>query len=510
MTRGDAKGYRLERRVVDFVVRESVLKAGERALLLLSGGADSMALLALLPIVAGRLGLGLEFAALHVDYATRGAQSDRDRAIVERACEAAGVPLHVVRLRRKLTGGDFQARARDLRYGRARDLAAAEGYGVVITAHNRDDQAETVLYRLAKYASPRGLAGMRPRERQLARPLLCLGAAEIREYCRARGIEYGVDATNAEPVYARNAIRLEVLPRLAAINPRVVETLAAASTMAAAEADVLALATAAASLRVAAPSRAGDLAVVDLTALREEPPALRALVLHGLVRAVLGGEALVERRTVDALLALAERHDDSGRVSLGHGLEARRCRGHGLVERDGDIGAECLLHRNRQLGREAVVRAIEVALERDAVIVDLAQLTQRHDLEAAGVGQDRPVPGHELVKAAEGGYARVAGAQIEVVGVRQDDRRPDGAQVVRIQSLDRRVGPDRHELRGFDHAVREGQPAQPGARGAVGRRRSHYLEVRGRHGSGVGALGFGGHQRAGVSVPAAGPSQRAG
>ena len=324
MTRGDAKGYRLERRVTDFVGRESVLKAGERALLLLSGGADSMALLALLPIVAGRLGLGLEFAALHVDYATRGAQSDRDRAIVERACEAAGVPLHVVRLRRKLTGGDFQARARDLRYGRARDLAAAEGYGVVITAHNRDDQAETVLYRLAKYASPRGLAGMRPRERQLARPLLCLGAAEIREYCRARGIEYGVDATNAEPVYARNAIRLEVLPRLAAINPRVVETLAAASTMAAAEADVLALATAAASLRVAAPSRAGDLAVVDLMALRDEPPALRALVLHGLVRAVLGGEALVERRTVEALLALAERHDDSGRVTLGHGLEAVR------------------------------------------------------------------------------------------------------------------------------------------------------------------------------------------
>jgi len=324
VTRGDAEGYRLERRVADFVTRESVVERGERALLMLSGGADSMALLALLPVVAARLGLELEFAALHVDYAMRGAHSDRDRAIVERACAATGVPLHVVRLQRKLTGGDFQARARELRYRRARVLAAAEGYGVIITAHNRDDQAETILYRLAKYASPRGLAGMRPRERQLARPLLCLGAAEIREYCRVRDIEYGLDATNAEPVYARNAIRLDVLPRLAAINPRVVETLAGASAIAAAEADVLAVATAAASLRVAAPSQAGDLAAVDLKALAAESPALRALVLHDLVRAVLGGDALVERRAVDALLALAERHDDSGRVSLGRGLEGVR------------------------------------------------------------------------------------------------------------------------------------------------------------------------------------------
>ena len=324
MTRGDAEGYRLEWRVAEFVTRESVLERRERVLLMLSGGADSMALLALLPVVATRLGLELEFAALHVDYAMRGAQSDRDRAIVERACAAAAVQLHVVRLRRKLTGGDFQARARDLRYRRARELAAAEGYSVIVTAHNRDDQAETILYRLVKYASPRGLAGMRPRERWLARPLLCLGAAEIREYCRVRDIEYGVDETNAETVYARNAIRLEVLPRLAAINPRVVETLADASVMATAEADVLASATAAASLRVAAPSRPGDLAAVDLKALAAEPPALRALLLHDLVRAVLGDDALVKRRTVDALLALAERPDDSGRVNLGRGLEGVR------------------------------------------------------------------------------------------------------------------------------------------------------------------------------------------
>ena len=329
MARLPAACLRLQRRAAEFTSRTAALRSGERALLLLSGGADSMALLALLPGVDRRLGLGLTLAALHVDYGLRGADSDRDRRIVERACAAAGVPLHVERVRGRLTGGDFQARARDLRYGRARELAAEHGHGVLVTAHNRDDQAETILYRLAKYASPRGLAGMRPRDGDVARPLLCLGSGEIRDCCRAAGIEYGEDVTNAAPVYARNVLRLEVLPRLEALNPRVAETLAAGAEQAAAEAEVLAAAADGSRGQVTRPASPGELAALDLAALAAEPPALRALVLHELLREVMGGDALVERRLVEALQRLATRTDDAGRVSLGRGLEA--VRGAGLL-----------------------------------------------------------------------------------------------------------------------------------------------------------------------------------
>ena len=324
MERRDRTCLELERRVAGCVADARVLLPGEHALLLLSGGADSMALLAIVRAVDASLGLGLAVAALHVDYAMRGADSDRDRALVVRACEAAGVPLHVVRLERALTGPGFQARARDLRYRRARDLAARHGYDVVVTAHNRDDQAETVLYRLAKYASPRALVGIRPRDGDVARPLLCLGAGEVRAYCRAEGIEYGEDVTNADPVYARNLLRLEVLPRLRSVNPRVAETLAASARQAAAEEEVLAAALAGTRRRVAVSGEAGDLAALDLAALAAEPPALRALLLHDVVREAAGGAALVERRVVEALLRLVERRDDAGSVSLGRGLEAVR------------------------------------------------------------------------------------------------------------------------------------------------------------------------------------------
>jgi tRNA(Ile)-lysidine synthase len=327
VTPADQASYRLQRRVAAFVRDHQVLRAGERALLMLSGGADSMALLDLVGAVDDTLGLDLTLAALHVDYGMRGADSARDRRIVADACAAAAVPLHVVRLGGSLKGPGFQARARALRYERARELAAADGYDAIVTAHSRDDQAETVLYRLAKYATPRGLAGMRPRDGALARPLLCAGAVEVRDYCRARGIVFGEDVTNVQREYARNRIRLDVLPALGAINPRVVETLVAGAEQAADEAEVLGAATGEALTRVLLPPAAGELAAVDVARFSREPAALQRLVLHALVREILGGDALVERRAVAALLSLVRRRDDAGRATLRGGLEAVRAGG---------------------------------------------------------------------------------------------------------------------------------------------------------------------------------------
>jgi len=328
--RADPLVLRLERQVCDFVARRQVLRAGEHVLLMLSGGADSMAMLALVRAADRRLGLGLDLCALHVDYGLRGDDSTRDREIVARACAEAGLELDVVRLEAALQGSNFQSRARDLRYGRARALAAERGCDAIATAHNRDDQAETILYRLAKYASPQALVGMRPREAgapgraDLARPLLCLGAAEIRAFCAARGIEFGEDVTNAEPVYARNVVRHEILTRLAELNPRVVETLAAGAEIAAAEREVLDAVAHDAWARVAAPVEDSDVAALSLDRLAREPEALRALCLRILIARARGAEALVERRETESLARLVARRDDAGSVSLKGGWEVVR------------------------------------------------------------------------------------------------------------------------------------------------------------------------------------------
>ncbi len=324
MSAVSAQSYRLQQRVASFLEAERVVEPGERVLLMLSGGADSMVMLELLLRLNRRLALGLTFAALHVDYGMRGARSTRDREIVERGCAAAGVELHVVRLEGALAGANFQARAREVRYRRAQELAEEYGYSAVATAHNRDDQAETVLYRLVKYATPRGLVGMRPREGRLAKPLLCLGAAEVRAFCVREGIAYGEDESNERVVYARNALRHEVLPLLERINPRCAQTLADGALLAAAEADFVAAAVEEARRRVRAELHEGDVVALDLDALAAEPPALRDLLVRDAVKGALGGEALVSRRTVGALRRLCERREGGGRLSLRGGLEAAR------------------------------------------------------------------------------------------------------------------------------------------------------------------------------------------
>jgi tRNA(Ile)-lysidine synthase len=316
----DRTCLQIERRVCAFVIERELLQRGQKALLMLSGGADSMALLTLVLKIDQALGLGLTFQALHVDYAMRGADSDRDRQIVAAACAADGVPLHVVRRARKLQGANFQERARELRYGAAEEIATAEGLDAIVTAHNRDDQAETVLYRLAKYAAPLSAAGMRAREGRVVRPLLTIGAAEIRDYCHRRGIVFGEDVTNAAPIYARNVIRLAVLPALEAINPHASEALARSAEMAALEGEIVAEAAAAAWARVA-PANGGAL---DTVALAAEPAALRALCVRRLLRIAYGPGALIERRIVGAVEALAAGRGGSASVTLGKGYEAVR------------------------------------------------------------------------------------------------------------------------------------------------------------------------------------------
>jgi tRNA(Ile)-lysidine synthase len=321
--RADRRDFALQQRVCAYIAERDLLSAGNALLLLLSGGADSMAMLDLLRTADRRLGLGLTFEALHVDYARRGQDSVRDREIVVAACEHWHVPVHVVESGPAPPGQNFQAWARKVRYEAAAQLLAAHELDVIAAAHNRDDQAETVLYRLTKYGGPAGLAGMPAREGRLVRPLLGLGAAEVRAFCRRRGIVYGEDVSNAQPVYARNRLRLHVLPELALINPRVSETLAATADIAACEAEVIAAVVDRAWESMVSQSPAAG-TVVDVRRLSSEPPAVRTLCVRRLLTQALGAEAIVERRLVAAVEHLAGSVAGSATVTLPGGWEAAR------------------------------------------------------------------------------------------------------------------------------------------------------------------------------------------
>ena len=194
-----------------FVLREKLLCPGEPLHLAaaVSGGADSMALLRILLALQPEFGFVL--SACHVNHGLRGETADRDEAFVRAECARLGVPLRVfhaaemadeVGLPSEHAGEDW---ARRLRYACFARLCG-EGIDVVATAHTANDQAETLLLRLARGTGLHGAAGIRPKRGCYLRPLLALTRQDTESFCRAAGQAWVTDETNATDAYARNRV----------------------------------------------------------------------------------------------------------------------------------------------------------------------------------------------------------------------------------------------------------------------------------------------------------------
>ncbi len=210
------------REVGRYVERHGLLASSDRVLCMVSGGADSTAMLHLLHGLSQGSEQpslrGFSLGVCHVNYGLRGEASDADEEFVRRLGDALGVQVHTIRAPEP-PPANFQAWARKLRYEAARNLCRWQGYSRIATGHNRDDRVETFLYRLITYSGRRSLAVMPPRAGKVIRPLLFMSAAAVREYCAAAGISYHDDESNRRPAYRRNRIRLEVVPHLEAIRP---------------------------------------------------------------------------------------------------------------------------------------------------------------------------------------------------------------------------------------------------------------------------------------------------
>jgi tRNA(Ile)-lysidine synthase len=284
-----------------------LVRPGEPLLVMVSGGGDSVALVD----IAHRLGASV--TALHVNYGLREGAAE-DEALVRELAGRMGVPLEV----RRVTlpeAGNLQALAREARYGLAEELAE----GDYAAAHTATDQAETVLYRLAVSPGSRALHGMESRRGRLVRPLLEVTRDEVRDYLRARELEWREDPSNADRRFARARVRHDVLPALRELSPAAERTIAETARQLRDEAEVLDTAVAEALAALGAGAAPGGppalgAPAISLDALREHPPALQRLILRS-----LAGRAL-SRDELARLLDVGDQGTKS--VDLGGGLRA--------------------------------------------------------------------------------------------------------------------------------------------------------------------------------------------
>lgn len=289
-----------EARVLAWCEQAGLFAHGQRVAAAVSGGADSMALLRILLALAGRL--GVEVSACHVNHKLRGPDADADEAFVRAECARLGVPLTVCRAGEEglpdASGGEAGARA--LRYACFARVHAA-GIDRIATAHTVTDQAETLLFRLARGTGLHGAGGIRPARDFYVRPLLCLTRGEVEDYCRAAGQRWVTDATNLSDAYARNRLRHDALPALRQANAGAERNLARFCEKAARAGAYFDRAAAALLAEAAAQASRPGPGVWALEPLRRADPLVLEAAAHALVAPHRDPEALYIRLICQAV-----------------------------------------------------------------------------------------------------------------------------------------------------------------------------------------------------------------
>lgn len=223
--------FSFEKDVEGFLKKISLPLAEKRFLVGLSGGADSVALINVLHSVGERLGFGVE--AMHVNHGIRGDEAERDELFCKKLCVDMGVRLQVVRADIPSLAAEkkqsLELCGREFRYGAFAEYAEKNGIDYIATAHNANDNAETVLYNLLRGSGAEGLCGIPVVRGNIVRPILGMSRERIEEYVNALGVGYVTDGTNADTAYTRNYIRNVLLPACKRVNADAVSAINRAS-----------------------------------------------------------------------------------------------------------------------------------------------------------------------------------------------------------------------------------------------------------------------------------------
>lgn len=278
--------------LVSALMQSDLLAAGDRALVAVSGGPDSLSLLHALHAHKGEI--GLEFlGAAHLDHGLRGGESAADAVFVAAFCRARDIPCRVgyadtaaLAAARKVS---IQQAAREARYGFLEAAALEMEADKIATAHTQDDQVETVLLNILRGAGLDGLSGIPAGRGPYIRPLLQVSRDDVLAYCDAHALTPRLDPSNLDAGhYTRNSLRLTLLPQLERdYNPAVRQALLRLSQTAARDADYLHRQAEAALPGLTLSSDLDGL-VLDANRLRELHPALLRHVLRAAITQVRG------------------------------------------------------------------------------------------------------------------------------------------------------------------------------------------------------------------------------
>jgi tRNA(Ile)-lysidine synthase len=313
-----------------------MLSGGERLVVAVSGGPDSVALLHVLHSLGATYGLTLHVA--HLEHGLRGEAALEDQRFVEGLCRDLGLGLTArsvdVAERAAASTLSVEAVARQLRYAFLNDVLKETGAAKIATGHNANDQAETLLLNLLRGSGIAGLRGIRPAmEGRIIRPLVEARRDEILAYLADKRLDFRIDASNEDSAYDRNRLRKLLIPLVEKeFNPRIVDSLVRTASI----------------FSLVAEHFDGEVELAQKACCRSEDgrvilnverfaglaPAVKLFTLYAVLRSLEGDDQVVSYDTLVALVNVAERSRSGSRVDVGSGIAAIKEFGDLVIGRD--------------------------------------------------------------------------------------------------------------------------------------------------------------------------------
>ena len=216
-------------KVIEYIKENEIIKQGDKILVALSGGPDSVCLLHILHRL--KEPFNLKLGAIHINHMLRGEEADNDEKYIIKLCDELGINHYVKRIDIEYVARDtnvsLEVAGRNERYQAFEEIKEKYEYNKIAVAHNANDQAETVLMRIMRGTGLEGLTGIKAKRADgIIRPILCLNREEIEEYCEKNNLNPRIDASNYERIYSRNKVRLDILPYMKEnFNKDIIDTL---------------------------------------------------------------------------------------------------------------------------------------------------------------------------------------------------------------------------------------------------------------------------------------------
>jgi tRNA(Ile)-lysidine synthase len=314
----------LPRTVRRTIEKYGMFSQGDRVVVAVSGGPDSVALLHILDALKDVYGIKLH--AAHLEHGLRGEESEGDMKFVESLCDGLSIPLTVgsedVGAVAKLDGLSVEAAARKVRYGFLDEVLEDTGFKKLATGHNANDQAETVLINLMRGSGIAGLSGMKPAMGgKVVRPLIEARRAEIMAYLEQKKIEYRTDSSNSDTRFDRNKVRGVLIPLIEKeFNPSIVDSLARTASVFSMVYEYF-KDQVEKSMQAAVKTEEGR-ATLNLELFNSYPDIVKLFTFHRILRSLEDDEQVISYDTLSALLNVADKSRSGSRIDIGCGIIA--------------------------------------------------------------------------------------------------------------------------------------------------------------------------------------------